>query len=80
MLTYIPTLHPVSDRFVILIMFYFFRGADLAALVREASVSALKEAILNKGTQSSQVISVRKQHFETAFRKIRPSVSQKVKF
>ncbi|XP_052782054.1 uncharacterized protein LOC128218422 isoform X2 [Mya arenaria] len=52
-------------------------GADLAALVREASVFALKAAILKHGAQPSDTILVNKQHFELAFRKIRPSVSAK---
>lgn len=59
---------------------FCFSGADLAALVREASVSALKEAITKQGTQSSQVITVKGEHFETAFKKVKPSVSQKVGF
>ncbi|CAG2235591.1 NVL [Mytilus edulis] len=51
-----------------------FTGADLAALVREASMSALKVMISSQGTS---IIEVNKEHFNTAFTRVRPSVSQK---
>ncbi|XP_063429904.1 nuclear valosin-containing protein-like [Mytilus trossulus] len=51
-----------------------FTGADLAALVREASMSALKVMISSQGTST---IEVNKEHFNTAFTRVRPSVSQK---
>ena len=53
-----------------------FRGADLAALVREASIAALKEAI-SAGTGHAD-IRVSRQHFDMAFTKVKPSVSAKV--
>ena len=53
-----------------------FSGADLAALVREASIAALKQAI-SKGPSHYDVL-VSKQHFETAYPKVKPSVSEKV--
>lgn len=53
-----------------------YTGADLAALVREASVATLKQAIC-KGQTPSNIITVKREHFETAFRKIRPSVTPK---
>lgn len=48
-----------------------FSGADLAALVREASVLALRDVL--KGDASE--IRVMPLHFERAFGKVRPSVS-----
>lgn len=51
-----------------------YTGADLAALVREASMAALKVIIANP---SSKVIEVNMDHFNTAFSKVKPSVSQK---
>ena len=60
------------------IHFVYFSGADLAALVREASICALKEAILNKGKQPSNAITVRGEHFDAAFKKVKPSVTLKV--
>jgi len=56
------------------------RGADIAALVREASVFALKAAIVAPGAQADDVITVTAEHFEKAFQKIKPSVSVKVCF
>ncbi|XP_063902517.1 uncharacterized protein LOC135122244 [Zophobas morio] len=49
-----------------------FSGADLAALVREASITALKESIQN----NSEVL-ITNHHFEVAFQKVFPSVSEK---
>uniref|UniRef100_A0A8D3CRC1 Nuclear VCP like n=1 Tax=Scophthalmus maximus TaxID=52904 RepID=A0A8D3CRC1_SCOMX len=46
-----------------------FTGADLTALVREASVNALRAYLKSQ---------VGKQNFEDAFKKVRPSVSKKV--
>ncbi|XP_067242995.1 nuclear valosin-containing protein-like isoform X2 [Chanodichthys erythropterus] len=58
-----------------------FTGADLSALVREASVNALR-VHLNAGpaqthTEPVKDISVSRVHFEEAFKKVRPSVSKK---
>jgi len=53
-----------------------YTGADLSALVREASMSALKQR-LNDNIQDGSKICVNKQNFETAFEKVRPSVDQK---
>ncbi|KAM9449476.1 nuclear valosin-containing protein-like isoform 2-T2 [Clarias gariepinus] len=64
-----------------------FTGADLSALVREASVNALR-AHLNSQTalahpghtfssKSVKDIRVSRQNFEDAFKKVRPSVSKK---
>ncbi|XP_067277904.1 nuclear valosin-containing protein-like isoform X2 [Pseudorasbora parva] len=60
-----------------------FTGADLSALVREASVNALR-VHLNTGppqthsvTEPVKDITVSRVHFEDAFKKVRPSVSKK---
>ncbi|KAK3087023.1 hypothetical protein FSP39_000481 [Pinctada imbricata] len=55
-----------------------FTGADLAALVREASVCALK-SIIKSPTADKSSPQVSKQHFEEAFTKVKPSVSQQLK-
>ncbi|CAJ1066540.1 nuclear valosin-containing protein-like isoform X1 [Xyrichtys novacula] len=63
-----------------------FTGADLTALVREASVNALRAHMKSQnlsaacsGHTFSSVAEIRvsKQNFEDAFRKVRPSVSKK---
>ena len=53
-----------------------FSGADLAALVREASVSALKSSI-NHRKENNQVgeVFIDMSNFEEAFTKVRPSVN-----
>uniref|UniRef100_A0A4W5NHB8 Nuclear VCP like n=1 Tax=Hucho hucho TaxID=62062 RepID=A0A4W5NHB8_9TELE len=62
-----------------------FTGADLSALVREASVNALRSVLISpSGHSYSDVgpvadIRVSKQNFEDAFKKVRPSVSKKVR-
>ncbi|KAL7754325.1 Ribosome biogenesis ATPase rix7 [Sorochytrium milnesiophthora] len=63
-----------------------FSGADLAALVREASVSALRstfDRLKTAGAQdavgASEQISVSMDHFDMAFTKVFPSVSKKEK-
>jgi len=54
-----------------------FSGADLASLVREAAVSALKERREQTSSQptSSGPLLVHNGHFHQAFGKVRPSVS-----
>jgi ribosome biogenesis ATPase len=54
-----------------------YTGADLAALVREAGIEALKELMTANNTSAKLVVSSR--HFSRALRMIRPSVSGKVK-
>merc|ERR1719509_52062 len=51
-----------------------FSGADMSALVREASMSALKQHLKWKSTQP---IVVSKEHFNEAFQQVKPSVSGK---
>lgn len=53
-----------------------FTGADLAALVREASVTALRELFLNREAFTSEML-VTTEHFNRAFDKVKPSVSDK---
>ncbi|XP_076866743.1 nuclear valosin-containing protein-like isoform X2 [Brachyhypopomus gauderio] len=64
-----------------------FTGADLSALVREASVYALRAHLSAQtclartehtfSSGSAEQIRVSKQNFEEAFKKVRPSVSKK---
>merc|ERR550519_257051 len=51
-----------------------FSGADMSALVREASMSALKQHLRWKSTSP---IVVGKSHFNDAFHRVKPSVSGK---
>jgi ribosome biogenesis ATPase len=53
-----------------------YTGADLAALVREAGIEALKEIMAGSSTTRKLVVS--NKHFLKALEKIRPSVSEKV--
>ncbi|CAG5108706.1 Similar to NVL: Nuclear valosin-containing protein-like (Homo sapiens) [Cotesia congregata] len=50
-----------------------YTGADLASLVREAGLEALKESTIN----NSDLTKVSMRHFDSAFTKIRPSVHEK---
>jgi len=52
-----------------------FSGADVGNLVREASMNALRES-LKKGDNKGGIM-VEKEHFERAFRVLRPSVGDK---
>ncbi|CAH2255675.1 nuclear valosin-containing -like isoform X1 [Pelobates cultripes] len=55
-----------------------FTGADLSALVREASVSALRYKMLQQNPDiGTGEIKVSQKHFEEAFTKVKPSVSKK---
>ncbi|XP_063160199.1 nuclear valosin-containing protein-like [Candoia aspera] len=59
----------------------YFTGADLSALVREASVCALKQKMTIFSTANRNVftgeIKVAKKHFEEAFKKVKSSITQK---
>ena len=60
-----------------------YTGADLAALVREASVAAFRELVLKPHLNKTPMLptdqlKVSKRHFESAFLKIKPSVSKRV--
>ncbi|NWR60762.1 NVL protein, partial [Bucorvus abyssinicus] len=55
-----------------------YTGADLSALVREASICALRQEMALQNTQSKKgEIKVSRKHFEEAFRKVKSSVSKK---
>ncbi|KAK1792728.1 hypothetical protein P4O66_012649 [Electrophorus voltai] len=65
----------------------YFTGADLSALVREASVNALRAHLCARTSLANpehtfscgpaEELRVSKQNFEEAFKKVRPSVSKK---
>lgn len=55
-----------------------YSGADLAALVREAGVQALREFIGKGGDIQMASLCVAARHFNSAAAKIRPSVTVKV--
>ena len=57
-------------------MIFLYSGADLAALVREASVSALREFMSTERIEGKSIL-VSYRHFEAAFLKVKPSVSEK---
>ncbi|XP_060656063.1 uncharacterized protein LOC132791241 isoform X1 [Drosophila nasuta] len=52
-----------------------YTGADLAGLVKQASMFALRQA-LNSDNTNTDDLCVRKLHFEEALRQLRPSVSE----
>lgn len=53
-----------------------FSGADLAALIREASMCAIKEIMHNGAFSSSTSVQVEMRHVEEALGKIKPSVKE----
>lgn len=55
-----------------------YTGADLAALVRETGVLALKEFIMMGADKQALVVTA--EHFKKAVKKLRPSVTEKVIF
>ena len=50
-----------------------YSGADLAAVIREAAVTALKESM---GMDDNYKVMVANRHFEVALKKIKPSVTE----
>jgi len=56
---------------------FVFRGADLAALVREAAVASLQEFLVSQHPPW-ETPAVGGEHFDIAFHKVTPSVSDKV--
>ncbi|NXT50668.1 NVL protein, partial [Pluvianellus socialis] len=55
-----------------------YTGADLSALVREASICALRQEMALQNTHSKKgEIKISREHFEEAFRKVKSSVSKK---
>lgn len=58
-----------------------YSGADLAGLVRQASLQALRESLEVESTSESDIdLSVKKRHFMSALKQLRPSVSTEVIF
>lgn len=55
-----------------------YTGADLAALIREAGVEALKEYMLLGDPQKTLMVTT--EHFKRAVSKVRPSVAEKVSY
>ncbi|KGL79090.1 Nuclear valosin-containing protein-like, partial [Tinamus guttatus] len=55
-----------------------YTGADLSALVREASICALRQEMAQQNSKSKKgEIKICRKHFEEAFRKVKSSVSKK---
>ncbi|XP_069744059.1 LOW QUALITY PROTEIN: nuclear valosin-containing protein-like [Narcine bancroftii] len=54
-----------------------FTGADLSALVREASINALRQQLSTPGPALCGGLKVARRHFEVALEKVKPSVSKK---
>lgn len=52
-----------------------FRGADLAALIHEAGIMALKESMEQPAGRSNSVDAIEKRHFDEALKRIKLSVS-----
>jgi ribosome biogenesis ATPase len=57
-----------------------FSGADLASLVREAAVAALRASFKNLTDMTVEKVYILSKHFNIAFGKVIPSVSKKVNF
>lgn len=56
-----------------------FTGADLAGLVRQASLQALRDSLKSESASEEEVdLKVHKQHFMSALQQMRPSVSTEV--
>ncbi|XP_077196599.1 nuclear valosin-containing protein-like isoform X2 [Paroedura picta] len=54
-----------------------YTGADLSALVREASVCALRQEMRLNTMSRTGEIKINKKHFEEAFKKVKSSISRK---
>jgi SpoVK/Ycf46/Vps4 family AAA+-type ATPase len=52
-----------------------FSGADLASLVRESAIAALRESF-DTGANGDAAVAVQMRHFDAAFEKVQPSVSR----
>lgn len=58
-----------------------YTGADLAGLVRQASLQALKDSIVtNTSDQETVDLTVHEKHFFDALAKLKPSVNEQVRF
>lgn len=57
-----------------------FTGADLAGLVRQASLQALRDSLQFEFVADTEIdLSVHKRHFMVALKQLRPSVTSEVK-
>lgn len=61
-----------------------FTGADLAAVIREASIAAFRDLVLEAGKNNVPVcadndLKVFNRHMNTAIARTKPSVTQKVR-
>lgn len=56
-----------------------FSGADIANLVREATLNAVREYIKTPESRKDVIVEVKFRHFEEAFSKVKPSVTEKDK-
>ncbi|KAM7172585.1 nuclear valosin-containing protein-like isoform 2-T2 [Macrochelys suwanniensis] len=56
-----------------------YTGADLSALVREASVCALRQEMALQNGKSKKEIKISRKYFEEAFKKVKSSISRKVR-
>ncbi|XP_019405081.1 PREDICTED: nuclear valosin-containing protein-like isoform X2 [Crocodylus porosus] len=54
-----------------------YTGADLSALVREASICALRQEMALQKSRSRKEIKIGQKHFEEAFKKVKASISKK---
>lgn len=75
-----PPLAPEVDLNEISFLTEGFTGADLAGLVRQASLQTLKDSINESSDDNStEVLLVKKEHFLEAIRNVKPSVNDKVR-
>lgn len=72
-----PELGPDVDFMHIASITNGYTGADLAGLVRQASLQTLKESI-DETSVDDHDLKVRKIHFLDAIKKLKPSVGEKV--
>lgn len=57
-----------------------FTGADLAGLVRQASLQALRDSLQFETTPENEIdLTVHKRHFILALQQLRPSVTSEVR-
>lgn len=76
--TYVCNNEYICCHLFICMWHIFNRGADLAALVREASICALR-TVMKSFHKGGQPVIVNKSHFDEAFVRVKPSVQAKVK-
>lgn len=74
-----PTLDSDVDLVDLAELTESFTGADLAGLVRQASLQALRESLQVEPIAETDLdLSVKKRHFMLALKHLRPSVSTEV--